>query len=930
MNLRSLIYPILLVLPQSSWSAITVNGISDEEVEANEVNFSIPSEAGFTIEATLNDSPVALDTNIEITTPGYYELDLTKTNDSDLTEESETIQFIVRDSSRGNSEWGLINWTPYPTLDSAPGAFSNANLEFITPRNLPQGFPVPMIARVTDANSGKSLRLNATLSILESPDQPIRILRGFGSRLHTAPDTSGPITLSPNYHGLSSTRDLFIDPVTIWTEISSDITSTVDYGAGARLSITSNITVADGATLTIGPGSIIQIAPGVDIEVDGILSIRATTESPAFFTNIPGQSPWGGFFLRGANSQANVTGAIFTGSGADTNWFSGSGYSSHRKEQATFLFDAGTQGSFTDCFFIDVPGQALHGKDATIAITNCLIQRLPTVGQFNGGAVTVNGSAFIEFPDHSNVFSDDDNDGIYFTAGTHQLIDTLIGWARDDGVDAGSGNSGSVDVDGCWFEACFHEGMAWSGQGRSITVKNTVAMNCGQGIEAGWSGAADNGSPVVDVTNSLTVGNHIGLRFGDNYTWDYDGELNVSDSLSLFNDRNIWGMEWDSWTYRLDKMTIENNKLTTPDPLHPANTVWNGAVDSALLEPFVPTPASDAGSGFGEWEFQKSMSSYSEGVTLSLSEFNTQTVSLDYEVVSDNLVVETGTVEFLPGELRKKITLPTLANPARKFALVSLTGSTASTITEPNTLFFLPDSIATSEPQTLIAAESDWRYLDDGSDQGTAWQALSFDDSEWPTGAGQLGYGDGDENQVIRDERTDGTAIATTYFRHTFNVTNPGRFNSLTVRLVRDDGAIVYLNGDEEFRSNIDDGPIAFDDFTGNVVSSENDYVEYTIPASDLQAGDNIIAVEIHQASSTSSDVSFDLELIANPVQPVTFFLHENEDDLILLWEGDDDLMLQSSPNLDPDSWIDHTEATSPFTIPLLSGEPQRFYRLAR
>ena len=53
----------------------------------------------------------------------------------------------------------------------------------------------------------------------------------------------------------------------------------------------------------------------------------------------------------------------------------------------------------------------------------------------------------------------------------------------------GSGNPGTVmTVEGSWFEACFHEGMAWSGEGRSITVTNSVAMNCGQGIEAGWSG----------------------------------------------------------------------------------------------------------------------------------------------------------------------------------------------------------------------------------------------------------------------------------------------------------------------------------------------------------------------------------------------------------------------------------------------------------
>src|SRR5687767_9904937 len=45
----------------------------------------------------------------------------------------------------------------------------------------------------------------------------------------------------------------------------------------------------------------------------------------------------------------------------------------------------------------------------------------------------------------------------------------------------------------------------------------------------------------------------------------------------------------------------------------------------------------------------------------------------------------------------------------------------------------------------LIAARSVWKYLDNGSDQGTAWRAPGFDDSDWESGPAELGYGDGDE-----------------------------------------------------------------------------------------------------------------------------------------------------------------------------------------
>ena len=76
-------------------------------------------------------------------------------------------------------------------------------------------------------------------------------------------------------------------------------------------------------------------------------------------------------------------------------------------------------------------------------------------------------------------FSDDDNDAVYFTEGSHQLIDSVIGWAKDDGIDAGSGGTGQVVVDGSWFEACFHEGQAWSGGGRGSRCRRAYrATDC--------------------------------------------------------------------------------------------------------------------------------------------------------------------------------------------------------------------------------------------------------------------------------------------------------------------------------------------------------------------------------------------------------------------------------------------------------------------
>lgn len=167
-------------------------------------------------------------------------------------------------------------------------------------------------------------------------------------------------------------------------------------------------------------------------------------------------------------------------------------------------------------------------------------------------------------------------------------------------------------------------------------------------------------------------------------------------------------------------------------------------------------------------------------------------------------------------------------------------------------------------PETLVALGSSWSYLDDGSNQGTAWSAPAFNHSSWRAGLAQLGYGDGDESTVVRSNRTDGSRIVTTYFRRAFTLNNASEITNLTVQLIRDDGANGYLNGSELFRNNMPAGTIASTTFSATVVSDEGTLQEFSVDPNLLVEGPNIIAVEVHQANLTSTDVSFDLALIAN------------------------------------------------------------------
>lgn len=165
---------------------------------------------------------------------------------------------------------------------------------------------------------------------------------------------------------------------------------------------------------------------------------------------------------------------------------------------------------------------------------------------------------------------------------------------------------------------------------------------------------------------------------------------------------------------------------------------------------------------------------------------------------------------------------------------------------------------------SLIAPGAIWKYLDNGSNQGTAWRATGFNDTAWLSGPAELGYGDGDERTVVKFGPNANARYITTYFRRTINVTNPAAFSALRLRVLRDDGAVIYFNGTEVRRDNMPTGAIS----SGTVASTalgapaEATFYETTIAASRLVAGNNVVAVEIHQANGTSTDVSFDLELI--------------------------------------------------------------------
>ena len=142
------------------------------------------------------------------------------------------------------------------------------------------------------------------------------------------------------------------------------------------------------------------------------------------------------------------------------------------------------------------------------------------------------------------------------------------------------------------------------------------------------------------------------------------------------------------------------------------------------------------------------------------------------------------------------------------------------------------------DPITFLSTGHTWKYLDDGSDQGTEWRARGFDDSEWPSGPSELGYGgDGEGSGKVIGFGPDPSAkFPTTYFRTTVNIPDPSVFFNFQLRVKYDDGIAVYINGLETLRQNLSN-TATFSSYANSTVGDEAGWKDFTLPNYELVPG---------------------------------------------------------------------------------------------
>ena len=170
----------------------------------------------------------------------------------------------------------------------------------------------------------------------------------------------------------------------------------------------------------------------------------------------------------------------------------------------------------------------------------------------------------------------------------------------------------------------------------------------------------------------------------------------------------------------------------------------------------------------------------------------------------------------------------------------------------------------------LLAFTNSWKYNQTVSWDNTNWTAKAFDDVALPSGRGVFANESGNTFVTSRTNTVLTLGRMTYYFRTHFNFTGNVAGASLTFSNIVDDGAVYYLNGVEVQRLYLPAPPVPIRYGTNATSHEATDFDVFTISGplveTNLVNGDNVLAVEVHQQATSSSDVVFGLALNATLV----------------------------------------------------------------
>lgn len=187
-----------------------------------------------------------------------------------------------------------------------------------------------------------------------------------------------------------------------------------------------------------------------------------------------------------------------------------------------------------------------------------------------------------------------------------------------------------------------------------------------------------------------------------------------------------------------------------------------------------------------------------------------------------------------------------------------------------------------TEVTTLLEEDATWRYRKGTSPYPAGWRDAGFDASSWASGPTGIGYGDGDDRTELTDMQGSYISFAA---RHELELTAEEleTLDTMGLEVSFDDGFIFWINGNEVVRAGLTGAAGTDVPYDASASSHEaSGYESYSFPKSLLREGINILAAQVHNTSSGSSDCSFIPRLVSTRViepggggDPVPVAIHE-------------------------------------------------------
>jgi len=166
----------------------------------------------------------------------------------------------------------------------------------------------------------------------------------------------------------------------------------------------------------------------------------------------------------------------------------------------------------------------------------------------------------------------------------------------------------------------------------------------------------------------------------------------------------------------------------------------------------------------------------------------------------------------------------------------------------------------------LVGIENMWSYEQSNTALPAAWRESDYDDGLWPTGTALFYV---ETSALPAPKNTPLTLGADTYyFRTHFTIDSDidlADVIQLDLAMVLDDAAVIWINGVEVARPGFNADRVITHTTRADRTVSNAVYEDVTIDGvnANLRSGDNLVAVEVHQVSSTSSDIVFGLAIDA-------------------------------------------------------------------